>query len=603
MSSLNDAQTGKTYWRSLDELAETPEFKKFVESEFPSSMPEFMTAPTRRRFLQLMGASMALAGLTGCRWPQEKITPYAARPKGRVPGTPERYATAMELGGVATGLLVTSYDGRPIKIEGNPTHPASLGATDAFAQASVLELYDPDRFKGAMEVQGGRAFARKRSQVESFLSQHFGGLRGNGGKALCVLSEASSSLSMADMRARFAKAFPGATWYEYEPLSRDNERLATKQTFGRVLRPQLALNEADVIVSLDADPLGTHPASVRYTRDWAAGRDVGTDGHRLDNGRPMSRMYAFESVFSITGSVADHRVGMPASRMREVLLAIAAELSRRGVTVPGPAAGEPTADKAVQAAAQDLVGAKGRSLLIVGERQPPEVHALAHLINGALGNVGKTVFYTDETDAGRPTHVDAITELSKRMAAGEVDTLLMIGGNPVYDAPVDVQFGDGLSKVKTSIHLSLYENETTRACTWRLPRTHYLESWGDGRSFDGTISIVQPLIAPLYGEGSSFDTAMSAIELIARVNGDGVDRGYDIVRRTMNRWGMSIDLNKCIGCNACVIACQAENNIPVVGKERVLEGREMHWLRDRPLLPRASRRIPRPTISRRLPAV
>jgi molybdopterin-containing oxidoreductase family iron-sulfur binding subunit len=509
MPSLNHT-SGRAYWRSLDELAQTPEFRAFVENEFPNHAAE-MLSPSRRQFLKIMGASFALGGLMGCRrWPEEKVAPFAYRPPGRVPGTHEQYATATEIGGAAVGLLVTSFDGRPIKIEGNPLHPASLGAASAQAQASVLELYDPDRNRFPLQrLEPATKPAYSVRTWDEFLAlagAHFADLRKNGGAGLAVLSEANSGPSMADMRRRWQQAFPQAKWYEYEPISWDNQREGARLAFGRPLRMQLDLSKADVIVSLGADLLGTHPNALRYARQWAERRkvDAGADAR-------MNRMYVAESTYTITGSVADHRLPIRSADitglLSEIRLGLGGEL------------------KVNPLAAQDLIAAKGRGILVAGPDQPPEVHAVVAADNARLGNSGTTVTFTADPDPDRPSHVDAIKALVEQMRGGQVKTLLILGGNPVYNAPADLGFADALSKVGTAIHLSLYDNETSIRCHWSVPQAHYLEAWSDARGWDGTVSVVQPLIEPLYNGKTS-------VELLATLSGEPEKAGYDIVRRT-----------------------------------------------------------------------
>ncbi len=514
MPSLNPTH-GKHYWRSLDELAQTPEFRAFVENEFPNHAVDMLSSSTRRQFLKIMGASFAFAGLTGCRrWPEEKLAPFAYRPEDRSPGTTQQYATAMDLGGAAVGLLITSYDGRPIKIEGNPLHPASLGSAGAVAQASVLELYDPDRSRLPVQrtdtTRRDGSASRSWEDFVAFATPRFEELKKSNGSGLAVLSESTSSLSTADARQRWHKAFPQATWYEYEPISRDNEREGLKKAFGKPLRAQLHLNKATVIVSLGADLLGTHPNAVRYARDWAAGRraESGQAG-----GRTMNRLYVAESTYTVTGSVADQRAPI---RNSEVFVLLD-QLHR------GPI--EPTTSAFVRAVRQDLAAHRGSSLIVAGPEQSPDVHALVALLNFELGNVGTTITYTDDPDADRPSHEAAIQALVAELRAGNVKTLLILGGNPVYDAPADLGFADALTKVGAILHLSLYENETSVRSHWQLPRAHYLEAWGDARAWDGTVSIVQPLIEPLYG-------GKSDIELLATLLGEPVTNGYEIVRRT-----------------------------------------------------------------------
>ena len=521
---------GREYWRSFDELADTPEFRQYVEAEFPSLAPELFAtgaggSTTRRQFLKIMGASLALAGLTGCRWPKETIVPATKQPGDRIPGVPVQYATAIELGGVAAGLLVTSYDGRPIKIEGNPKHPFSQGKTNHWMQASILDLYDPDRSTQPVERKAaGSQMQRYRTWDEftAFARGHFAELKAKGGAGLAVLAEPSSSPTLADMKGRFLQAFPQAKWYEYEPLSRDNERAGARLAFGKPYRTHLHLDKADVIVSLDSDFLMTHPASLKYAADFAARR-------RADDGA-MNRLYVLESNVTVTGSNADRRLAIPSSQIRRALEHIADEVRQRlghAPNAPIPQPGGTTAlDPATAGAiADDLVAHKGRVVVVVGPQQPPEAHAVAHVLNTWLNAINHTVTFTDDADAGRPSHIAAITSLAGQLQAGAVTTLVILGGNPAYTAPADLAFPAALAKVPVTIHLSLYDNETSDACSWHVPQAHYLEAWGDACAWDGAVSLVQPLIEPLYA-------GRTPLELLALLLDDIMSRGHDLVRRT-----------------------------------------------------------------------
>ncbi|MDB5290199.1 MAG: molybdenum binding protein [Phycisphaerales bacterium] len=527
MSPIKHHATGIEYWRSLEQLADTPEVREALGKEFAGYDSDTILSSTRRGFLKLMAASMALAGvtLTGCRrWPKEQLAPYSSNPRDRMPGVPEQYATAWELSGVASGLLVTSYDGRPIKIEGNPTHPSSVvvkdkyGSADAFAQASILELYDPERSRTVVDRTGAHD---RRTTWDDFVAatgKHFAGLKGSG-SGFAILSEPTSSPSVADLRKRLVAAFPQARWYEYEALSRDAELEGSRLAFEKkALRPVLHLDQADVVVCLDADLLGGHPAHTRYAADWAAKR------RSADSDKPeMSRVFVAESGFTITGSVADMRIGTSPDRIYAIARALAAKLKVAGVT--DDAKLNATESRFVEQAAADLANAGPAGVVAVGPAASAAAHALAHAINEIIGAAGKTVTYIEDSAGDRLTHMQAIAELSAALSAGAVTTLLILGGNPVYDAPADVNFPAALAKTPLSIHLSLYDNETSKACKWHVPRAHYLESWGDARSWDGAAGIVQPLIEPLYG-------GKSVIEVLAAVNGDEKSAGYDIVRRT-----------------------------------------------------------------------
>jgi len=559
--------TGKNYWRSLDEWTQTPEFCARIEREFPDYAQQLeLDGPNRRQFLKYMGASLALAGLAGCRrWPEEKLAPFAYRPDGRSPGTTLQYATAMELNGVAMGLLVTSYDGRPIKIEGNPLHPASLGAASAIHQASVLELYDPERSRTIVQRQQlsvnkssnksdnnsslNRAelgIVRTWDDWAAFAEPHFAAFKENGGAGLAVLSESASGPSMADIRQRWARTFPQARWYEYEPINDDHQREGLRQAFGRAVRPQLNLDQADVIVCIgtaagsgaSADIFGSHPNSLRYARDWADRRRAGLDVDRNANSTSaiMPRLYVIESTYSITGSVADHRCPMRHEEMIEFIEWLThgygeQKDKQKLSNVEEQKLSNIAFLKAIQA---DLAAHRGRGLIVVGEEFLPEVHARVAALNAQLGNVGHTITYIEQRDVGLPadssahfsTNLAAIQTLVRELREKKVQTLLILGGNPVYNAPADLAFSDAMAHAEIVVHLSLFENETSLRSHWHLPRAHYLESWGDARAWDGTVSIVQPLIEPLY-------VGKSSVELLSSIIGDEKTQGYDIVRRSL----------------------------------------------------------------------
>jgi molybdopterin-containing oxidoreductase family iron-sulfur binding subunit len=525
--SLSRDRSGKANWRSLDELADTPEFRRLVAQEFPGLEQDLVDPATRRDFLKILGASLGLAGLASCRWPKELIVP-AARPEGRTPGVPQQFATAIELAGAAVGALVTSYDGRPVKVEGNPLHPASRGAASAWMQAAVLELYDPDRSRTPVRREGGREYVQSRDEFAAFASGHFAALRAAGGRGLAVLTEASCSPTLSRLAGRVRRELPSARWVEYEPVSFDAERSGIRQAFGAALRPVLHLEVARVVVCLDADPLSAHPDALRHARDWAAGRR-GEDGQ-------MSRWYAAEGALTLTGAAADHRLALRTSQVGEFALLLARELTARGIALPEAlrvaaetAAGDglpAAAARFAAAAASDLAAAGGRGLVIAGPRQPVEVHAAAHLIDAALGAVGTTVTYIADPQPQRPPHAEALRGLAAAIAAGEVTTLLVLGGNPVANAPADLGFASLLARVTTSIHLGLWEDETGRACSWHVPRAHVFESWGDARAWDGTVSVVQPLIELLFG-------GLTPIELVATVLGDAAVGPHELVRATL----------------------------------------------------------------------
>jgi molybdopterin-containing oxidoreductase family iron-sulfur binding subunit len=520
--SIEHHISGPQYWRSLEQLADSPEVLAQIEAEFPHYSPDEIRGMSRRKFMKLMAASMALAGigLGGCRrWPRESLAPQTSNVEGRIPGLSEHYATVMELGGVGHGLLVTSYEGRPIKIEGNSLHPFArvaehYGSADAYAQASVLELYDPDRSRGPSVRAGNEV---RKSTWDAFRTAAAKMFAGNGAN-VAVLSESASGPTFADLRSRFLKKFPNAKWHEYEPVSSDNERIATRQAFGQPLRPRLHLEKADVVFSLDADFLGEHPAHTRYANDWVARRKS------ADANKTMSRVYVAESRFSITGAVADHRLPIKPSRVTAIVMNVAARL---GISGTASALGDLTADetKFVDAVAQDLKSAGKNAVVAAGSHLDAAAQAIVHRINSAMGAIGNTVTLLSLPDADRPTHADAIAQLGKDIHNGAVHTLLILGGNAAYDAPADLEIEKLIAAVPNSVHLSAYRNETSLACAWQLPRAHYLESWGDARAYDGTISIQQPLIEPLFG-------GISPIELLAMITGDDARDGRALVLRT-----------------------------------------------------------------------
>ena len=529
--------TGKRYWRSLEEASETPEFLEFLHREFPKGASELfgdLTKASRRGFLKLMGASLALAGvgsLGGCiRWPEQKVLPYAHRPPNRTPGVPVNYATALEIGGVAQGLLVTSYDGRPIKVEGNPGHPLNLGATDVLAQASVLGLYDPDRSRGVMRSADGKRDVVGWEVFGEWAKTAFAGT----GEGIAVLSEATSSPSVERLRGDLAKKLPGMKWYEYEAVSGDEVREGLNSVHGEPLRRVLDLSKAKVIVAIDAELFGGgDPLAVKYARDFAAGRRM-----RDDKGAAaaeMNRLYVVESRFTLTGACADHRRAVAPSKLQTFVEELERALAPGHAPANGPASG---VDKAfVERVIEDLKKHKGECLVVAGAGQNSIVHSLVAEINTARGAVGKTVHYYADPEPKRPAHIEAIKQLAGEMKAGKVGTLLIIGGNPVYDAPADVKFGEALKQVKNSVHLSLHDDETSKLCGWQLSKAHFLESWGDARTFDGTVSLIQPLIEPLFD-------GKSTIELLALLLNDRKmldEGGYGIVRQTVqgligSRW-------------------------------------------------------------------
>ncbi|MEP6538124.1 MAG: TAT-variant-translocated molybdopterin oxidoreductase [Bryobacteraceae bacterium] len=469
------------YWRSLEELASTEEFRAYVEDEFPNRTPDWNNPGSRRKFLRLMGASIALAGVTGCtKQPKEVIVPYVRSPEEMVPGKPLFYATAMTFAGLATGVLAESHMGRPTKVEGNPEHPASLGATDAATQASILSLYDPDRSQiitrdGNISGWGDFIAAVSRARDAAGLKK---------GAGFRILTGTVTSPTLASQIQEFLTAFPQAKWHQYEPCGRHSARAGAVTAFGAPVNTIYRFDRADVIVSLDCDFFSSAmPGSLRYARDYSARRRAAAE----NSSSVPPRLYIAESTPSLTGGLADHRFRMAAGEVARF--------------ASGLSSGAPE----VQAIYKDLEAHPGAGIVIPGEHQSPQVHAIAHALNQKLGNAGKTVVYTDPVEAAPVDEIASLAELVKDMRDGAVETLVIFGGNPVYNAPADLNFLDALKKVNLRAHLGLYSDETAAWCHWHVPEAHYLESWSDARAYEGTVSIVQPLILPLYGGRSSHD--------------------------------------------------------------------------------------------------
>ncbi len=501
---------GKQFWRSLDELADSPAFRELVEQEFPSGATEMADPVSRRTFLKLMGASLALAGVTGCTYmPPEKLAPFDRMPLNRVPGIPNYFATALTLNGYATGVIVRSNDGRPTKIEGNPVHPASLGGTDIFAQADILNMYDPDR---SQRVLNGGA----NSTWDDFVSTLGTGLtaqRATGGATMRLLTTTVNSPTLASQIAALLEQFPAARWYQYEPINRDNVYEGARLAFGDYVSTRYDFSKADLVVSLDADFLAPGPGFAAYARTFADGRRVTKTSEK------MNRLYVVEASPSTTGATADHRLALKASAVASFAAALYANLGGGG---SAPELSEP-ALKFLEVLLEDLEAHRGTSLVIAGDQQPPEVHALAHALNANLGNVGQTVIYTEPVEARPTNQTSEIAGLVNEINAEKVELLVIIGGNPAYDAPGDLRFAEAVLRVPLVVYYGLYVNETAQLASWHVPAAHTLESWSDARAFDGTVSLVQPLIEPIYG-------GKTPHELLAALLGDAQAKPYDLVR-------------------------------------------------------------------------
>ncbi len=505
------AATGRRYWRSLDELADTPEFKDWLHREFPQGASEFEDGVSRRHFVKIMSASFALAGLgvmgAGCRRPVEKLEPFGQQPEGYVYGEPEYYATAMPTRTGAVPLVAKSYEGRPIKLEGNAKFPGSNGGTDRYAQASILNLYDPDRARQFKKLDQGKLQPVSRADALTFLDDLSKKFAANQGDGLALLAESSTSPSRARLQKALAGKFPKAKWFTYDAIDSGIHQRAATQAYGQPVKPVYHFDRAKVILSLDCDFLGGEDDAHNHIRQFAASRKPGEG---------MSRLYVVESLFTLTGMSADHRLRLPAALIGRVAAAISAQVSGSTASIPAEADA-----KWVAECAKDLMAHGKDALVVAGHRQPIEVHLLACAINAALGATGNTV-------ALIPTTVAAGADL-KDLDGSATDTLIILGGNPVYNLnwwPKE--------KLKTVVRLGFYEDETAERSDWHFPAAHYLESWGDATAGDGTIVAIQPLIQPLFG-------GMTELELLARLAGESQTSPYQIVRLTFAGLGWGPD--------------------------------------------------------------
>jgi MoCo/4Fe-4S cofactor protein with predicted Tat translocation signal len=512
----------RTYWRSLAQIEDLPEFRAALEREFPEGASELPEGITRRDMMLLLGASLSLAGLTGCRRPVEEIVPYVAPPEDVVPGIPRNYATTMPFRRSAYGLIVESHEGRPTKIEGNPAHPSTVGASSTLAQASVLNLYDPDRSQ-SITLKGARKSWNDFVMAWGPLAQAHAA---NGGAGLAVLSESFSSPTLARLATELRTRFPRLQWATYDAVSDENRLAGLRQAAGRDVDVMLRFDRASVILCLDADPLLTDPEMIRHARGFADGRRAGTvttgAGQAAGGATGMNRLYAVEAVYSLTGAMADHRLRLESRQIPAFVAALAARLGAPGASSQADVAG--VDQRWIEAVAKDLLANRGKGLIIAGERQPAGVHAAVSALNAHLGNAGKTVSYYETKDAALPS-VSSLTTLVSAMQGGTVQTLVILGGNPVFDAPADLDFAAAMAKVPHTIALGHMVDETSAGAEWHIPRAHYLESWGDARAVGGTLSVVQPLILPLFG-------GRSQVEVLGLMVGDKDRPGYDIVRDT-----------------------------------------------------------------------
>jgi MoCo/4Fe-4S cofactor protein with predicted Tat translocation signal len=525
-------KTGKQYWRTLEELSGDPEFQELLYREFPRQAPsEWDESVDRRDFLKLMAASLAFAGLSGCgRTPEQVVVPYVKQPEGMTLGKPQFYSTAMPFGADAIGLLVESHEGRPTKIEGNPDHPSSLGATNVFAQASILNLYDPDRAQTvtkAGEIQTWSLFVESAQAMAA-------AMKGTNGAGFRLLTGLVTSPTLAAQIQSLLTLFPKAKWHQWEPAVGDGTREGAKLALGSYLNTVYRPGKAEVILSLDSDFLGSGPGHIRYAREFSRRR------HLSGPNDVMNRLYVVEPTPSVTGATADHRLPLRASDVELFARALAAKLG-----LSGSQAAPAGAERWLDAVANDLRQHKGASLVVAGEHQPAVVHALAHAINAALGNLGTTLYYTQPVEERPVSHLESLRELCSDMDAGKVETLVILGANPVYTAPHDFDFAAKIKfdsksnskKVQNTIYVGSHFDETAELCDWHVAESHYLETWGDARAFDGTLSVIQPLIAALYH-------THSAREVLAAFGDKPGISDYDTLRDRLKATNPSADFEK-----------------------------------------------------------
>ncbi len=527
MSAGNGRLPAKTIWRSPEQAQGDARATAFLHREFPEGASEAPPALlrdglSRRSVLAMLGSTASLAGLVGCdviRRPVEHIVPYVDAPEGMVPGIPRAYATTMPFGNRALGVVMESHDGRPTKVEGNELHPSSGGASSVWAQSSILDLYDPDRSRTVR-------FGDQASSWDDLVAAWTAGdlAPASDGAGLAILAEPSSSPTLLRLRSALLERFPRTRWVTWQPVSDENADRGLESVAGAHYHALYHLDRTQVLLSLDSDLLGTEGDSVRNLRGYAKARRLSDNGSSA-----MLRHYAVDGVHSLTAANADHRLRVQSGRVAAFVARLGHALAAHGLELPLDG-GTPAADiddAWVEAVAEDLASHRGAGLIVAGDRQPPEVHAAVHALNSALGNVGTTMTCHRTPDSGSSSDADLV-DLVAALNEGAVDRLVILGANPAYSAPADLDFAAALEKLNSAgamIHVGTHRDETSRFARWHVPLAHYLESWGDARATDGTASVIQPLIEPLYG-------ARSAIEVLALIALGEAREGRDLVRET-----------------------------------------------------------------------
>ncbi len=501
----------KQYFRSFEALVGDPQleeaFGEAIEHDFGAAAPSPGDGLSRRRWLQLMGASMAFGSMLGCRMGKEEIAPFVFRPHNRIPGIPEKYATSVEFGGIGKPLLATSVDGRPIKLDGNPDHPNCNHGSDAFTQAMILDLYDPDRSRNP-RIGGRDANWEELLKLTSELV-------GTDGTGVAVLSEPTVSPTINRLKTEFLEKYPQAKWFEFTSLANDNELAGTKLAFGKPMRQRVLYDRAKIIVTLEADPIGIDANAPENARRFAAGRDA--------DAKVMNRLYSVESKFTTTGSMADHHLPLRLSQMGSFVSSLEQAIDGGEPISVGSANSK--REKIFAAMVSDLLAHRGDVVLVCGYRLSPEIQAQVCRINHKLGSYDATIEVQEAVDA--ESTVEQISKLAGEIAGAKVQTLLVFGGNPVYAAPADLRMAETLSRVTNSIHFGLYFDETAAVCGSHGNLAHALESWGDYRGADGSWLVAQPLIEPLFG-------AKSPLEILAHLVGESPARSNDEVASAEN---------------------------------------------------------------------
>jgi len=526
---------GPSMWRTLeDRNRNQEELKQLAEEEQPGGFITDLLSPetliSRRSFVQGSSIAALAAGLQGCvRRPINEILPYSKAPEQLIPGVPSHFATVTARGRDALGVVVTSHDGRPTKVEGNEAHRSSFGGTDVRGQIYVWDLYDPDRSQSPARRQGGALVDATSDELDKAIDALIKKHEADQGAGLRLLAPISNSPTFRRLRTKVLERFPKARFHTYSAVDDDNAREGGRIAYGVPVVPVYDYGRSKVTVSLGSDFLGTEPGAVAAARRFGASRRLSSPD------APMTRLYVVESNYTITGSMADHRLRMRQAEVLQFTGALIEQLARIGVTKLGPLAAALQAlpgtqdtrgidAEFVRVLAEDLADNPERCIAVAGRGQPPLVHALALAINEALGKADETYTLFPVADADDAPSRQSVAELIEGIA--EVESLVIVGGNPVYDAPSDLQFAEIMQREGlTTVHLATHRNETSLLSDWHVPQAHELEAWGDQRALDSTVSFQQPLIAPLYD-------GVSAIELLARIAGEKSTKGHDLVRAT-----------------------------------------------------------------------